>query len=223
MLALDELVYMAGAPPLSLQLPTGAKGVLPCPDQQAQEALCAALSEPENLDQRHHLPDTYQVLSTDTTGEGAQKLRAVITARVAGLLKALRKYEQLSIRMTRHFSPVQLGGYMEELSELEEHLEAYQAWDLEQRLKEWREGLELPDLDQHLKAVEPHQQVAAKLMQAFVMPAPLTVATDPLPWLTPQQQTFLLRNLEATGQGWLILSTYQDYRTWPEAYRIAPA
>ena len=225
-LSFENLQPAETAPALQLTLQAQQQAVLAMPDEGSQEALVSVLKGqstpvagsvqlPEN--NQHHI-----VLPGDEEEEEDRKLKAVLTAPFQRLLTSLRKYEQLSIQVSKHFSPMQLGGYMEEMEELEQLINQYEAWDLEANLKTWQAGLQLPDLSIPYDDATTQQQWAVLLTRAFVLPASLTIFPDPTPWLNEEQQDFLIHQLTLLSSSWLVVSTTGQAQAWPEAYRAFP-
>lgn len=228
MLSLTDFKPTNTAPAINLSLEEQQQVVLALPDEGTQEALLACLRSQQlpaagsltlPPDHQYHLVPPE---SDDAEEEEDRKLKAVLTEPYQRLLTSLRKYEQLSIQMSKHFSPMQLGGYMEQMEELEALINQYEAWELEANLKAWQEGLQLPDLSIPYDEATPQQQWAVLLTRAFALPATLTILPDPMPWLNESQQHFLVQQLTALSGSWLVLSTETNSQAWPQPYCLFP-
>ncbi len=221
MITFHNLCLTGASEVLCLSLKSGEKQVVVMPDQASSDGLIDCLNG-ERAPQAGSIslpePEQYHVVTRPDEVKEDQKLKAVLTQPYQRLLTSLRKYEQLSIQMSKHFSPFQLQGYMEEMEDLEQLINQYEAWELESDLKTWQKGLQIQDLSVPYKEAEPDQQWAVILSRAFVMPTPLTILKDPLPWLNEKQRDFLLQQMTELSAGWLVLSTYNSYSAWPEAY-----
>jgi ATPase subunit of ABC transporter with duplicated ATPase domains len=223
MITLQDLYLTVGSDPLQLSLKSGDKGVLVMPDQASSDALIRCLNgQMAPYSGAINLPEAeqYHLVSWPHEAEADQKLKAVLTQPYQRLLTSLRKYEQLSIQMSKHFSPMQLQGYMEDMEELEQLINQYDAWELEANLKDWQAGLALPDLSIPYDEASLQQQWAVLLTRAFVLPAPLTLLPDPTPWLNEEQQNFLVKQMKAHSAAWLVVSDVENSVNWPEAYRL---
>ncbi len=225
-LSFENLQPADTAPVLQFTLQAQQQAVLAMPDKATQDALISVLMGQSNpVAGSIQLPEDNQyhiIQPDDEEAEEDRKLKAVLTSPFQRLLTSLRKYEQLSIQMSKHFSPMQLGGYMEEMEELEQLINQYGAWELEANLKAWQEGLQLPDLRIPYEEATPQQQWVVLLTRAFVLPAPLTIFPDPTPSLNKDQQDFLMQQLTPLSSSWLVVSTIEHLRAWPEAYHAFP-
>lgn len=221
MITFKDLCLTEASEPLDLSMKSGEQRVLVMPDQASSDTLIHCL----NGQLAPHagsisLPETlqYHVVSWPQEAEEDQKLKAVLTQPYQRLLTSLRKFEQLSIQMSKHFSPMQLQGYMEDMEELEQLINQYDAWELEANLKNWQQGLQLTDLSIQYDEASLQQQWAVLLTKAFVLPVPLTLLPDPTPWLNEEQRNFLIKQMTTLSAAWLVVSDVENSANWPAAY-----
>lgn len=225
MLSLSNLQVTNAGPAFNIQLQEYEKAVLMMPDEVSRDILLACLKgQQKPTTGSVTLPDAadYAILPPENEAEKDSTLKTVLTGPFKRLLTSLRKYEQLSIQMTKHFSPMQLGGYMEEMEQLEELINEYNAWDLEANLKAWQNGLQLPDLSTSYHEAAESEQWAVLLTRAFVLPAHFTILPDPNPILNKDQDAYLKQQLTSLSGGWLVISTTDQAQNWPEAYQYWP-
>jgi ATPase subunit of ABC transporter with duplicated ATPase domains len=223
MITFHDLRPTTHSPTLNLSLASGQKGVLALPNKQSSDALLSCLKGqlvPQSGSISFPPSDQYHIIPP-IEKDANQKLKAVLTNPFQRLLSSLRKYEQLSIQMSKHFSPMQLQGYMEDMEELEQLINQYDAWELEANLKDWQAGLQLPDLSIPYDEASLQQQWAVLLTRAFVLPASLTILSDPTPWLNEEQREFLMKHLTTLSTGWLVVADVDNSYNWPNAYHLS--
>ncbi len=133
----------------------------------------------------------------------------VLTRYVADLLKSLRKYEQLNLKMARHFSPAQLGGYIQEMEALEQFIQNYEAWELEQEIKEWKNLFNLPDGETPMKTLNKTTQKLVGLTSVLIVPKCYRVLENPFAFVKENPDA-VAQKLDQSETGWLLLKTKNE-------------
>ncbi len=222
MLYLKSLKWGTIQNPLDLHWQQGEKIVLILPDATEQETLISILM-------REMMPTEGSIewsIKSDiafwrqTREEwGESTANRVLIQYVENLLKALRKYEQLSIQLAKQFSPAQLGGFMEEMEELEEFINSYDAWELEHELKNLKTTFSLPDTETAMVDLSLQDQKKVELAALLGAPQFARIFVNPFSYLEERQTEAIKHKLEADKIGWLLLSTHEELLPLPDIYR----
>lgn len=210
MLTLKDVKPTAGQKPVDLEASGQQKVVLQLPQTNATSQWIGMLRE-----ETRPVEGTFQWETDEPVGfwslakpnRGEVAMNKVVVQYVERLLKALQKYEQLSIQMAKHFSPAQLGGYMEEMEELETFINDHDAWELEHHIKSWKQTLNLPDGTIPMHDLSLVDQQKAELGAIMVAPNLFSVIANPFSRLNDEETKAVRQVLEQSERGWLLITT----------------
>ena len=210
MLTLKGVKPTADQKPVDLEASSREKVILQLSQDNAISQWMAMLRE-----EAEPLEGTWQWETDESVGfwslaepnRGEVALNKVVVQYVERLLKALRKYEQLSIQMAKHFSPAQLGGYMEEMEELETFINDHDAWELEHHIKSWKQTFNLPDGTTPMHDLSVIDQQKTELTAIMVAPKLFAVMANPFPILNEVETQAVRQVLEQSERGWLLFTT----------------
>ena len=113
------------------------------------------------------------------------------------LLQNLKRYEQLSIQLTKIMSPSNLPALMEEMEALENHISKYDGWDLDQNIENWLTFLNGPQTDNMIKSLTPSSLYKSNLTKSILNHPTLLCLDQPIDYLN---EDLLLDTIEVLKQ-----------------------
>ncbi len=113
------------------------------------------------------------------------------------LLQNLKRYEQLSIQLTKIMSPSNLPALMEEMEALENHISEYDGWDLDQHIENWLTFLNGPQTDNMIKSLTPSSLYKSNLTKSILNHPTLLCLDQPIDYLN---QDRLLETIKVLKQ-----------------------
>jgi ATP-binding cassette ChvD family protein len=137
-------------------------------------------------------------------------VRQTIESAFAGVQTMIREYEDLGVRMAEPLSDDEMQRAMDRMGELQDQLDAADAWNLDQQLRQASEALVLPDDDRVVKSLSGGEKRRVALCKALLERPDLLLLDEPTNHLDAETVDWLEVQLR-DYPGTVLLVTHDRY------------